>query len=315
MVINHDDPHHRAELVGGVPERVVRMMKCLSVFTGLLLFGATLCAQENPRVAKPLPDIASLLRDIDARQKEMDKIQKDYIYKEDSQEEELDKDNKVKKTTLEQHEIFYIGKQEISRLLRKDGRDLTPDEANKEKERVDKEVEKAKKRQADKEANDKPDKDDINVETFLRICNFTNPRREVRNGRDTIVFDFSGKPDAKTNGMAQNAVKKVAGTLWVDELGRAVTRMEVHFADSFKIGGGLVASIHKGSWLVVEQGLVNEEVWLPTAVEATFTGRVLLLKGFNQHAVNHYSDYRKFRSKTSVTLAEPEPAKEPTKDK
>src|SRR6185312_14842265 len=138
--------------------------------------------------------IASLLRDIDARQKEMDKIQKDYIYKEDSQEEELDKDNKVKKTTLEQHEIF--------RLLRKDGRDLTPDEANKEKERVDKEVEKAKKRQAEKEASDKQDKDDINVETFLRICNFTNPRREVRNGRDTIVFDFSGKPDAKTNGMA-----------------------------------------------------------------------------------------------------------------
>lgn len=228
-----------------------------------LLAGVVACgAQTAPAPdAKRLPDIASLLRDVDAKQKEMDKIQKDYIYKEDSKEEDLDKDNNVKKTTLEQHEIFYIGTQEISRLLQKDGKDLSPDEARKEKERVDKEIEKAKK----KEAKDGPDKDDINVETFLRICDFTNPRREVRNGRDTIVFDFQGKPDAKTNGIAQNVVKKVAGTLWVDESSRAVARMEVHFADTFKIGGGLLASVQKGSWLIVDQGLVNDEVWLPTS--------------------------------------------------
>ena len=273
-----------------------------------LLAGVVACgAQTAPAPdAKRLPDIASLLRDVDAKQKEMDKIQKDYIYKEDSKEEDLDKDNNVKKTTLEQHEIFYIGTQEISRLLQKDGKDLSPDEARKEKERVDKEIEKAKK----KEAKDGPDKDDINVETFLRICDFTNPRREVRNGRDTIVFDFQGKPDAKTNGIAQNVVKKVAGTLWVDESSRAVARMEVHFADTFKMGGGLLASIQKGSWLIVDQGLVNDEVWLPTSTEAMFTGRVLLFKGFHARSTSRYSDYRKFRSKTSITLAEPDAKKE-----
>jgi hypothetical protein len=263
-------------------------------------------AQTPTTDAKPLPDIASLLRDIDARQKEMGKVQKDYIYKEDSRNEELDGENKVKKTTTEQREIFYIGKHEISRLLQKDGHDLTPEEAKKEEERVEKETEKANK----KEAKDEPDKDDINVETFLRICDFTNPRREVRNGRDTIVFDFHGKPDAKTNGIGQSAVKKLAGTLWVDEVGRAVTRMDVHFIDTFKIGGGLLASIHQGSWVILEQGLVNNELWLPTSVEANFTGRLLLFKGFRAHEVNHYGDYRKFRTKTSVTLAEPAPAKD-----
>ncbi len=267
----------------------------------LLLCVSMCCAQAAPNDAKPLPDVATLLHDVEARQKEMDKIQKDYIYKEDSKEEELDKDDSVKKTNVEQHEIFYVGKHEITRLLQKDGHDLTPEEARKEQERVDKEIERAKK----KEAKEDPNKDDISVETFLRICDFTDPRREVRNGRDTIVFDFHGKPDAKTNGIGQNAVKKVAGTLWVDEAGRAVTRLEVHFTDTFKVGGGLVASIQKGSWLIIDQGLVNNELWLPTSVEANFTGRVLLFKGFRDHQINHYSDYRKFRAKTSITLADP----------
>jgi hypothetical protein len=278
--------------------------------TSRVLFSLLLCslashAQTTPAGTKPLPDIASLLHDVDARQKEMDKIQKDYIYKEDSKEEELDKDNNVKKTTVEQHEIFYVGKHEISRLLQRDGHELSTDEAKKEQERVDKEIEKAKK----KEAKDDRDKDDLSVETFLRICDFTNPRREVRNGRDTIVFDFHGKPDAKTSGIAQNIVKKVAGTLWVDEAGRAVTRLEVHFADSFKMGGGLLASIQKGSWLTLDQGLVNDELWLPTSMEALFTGRMLLFKGFHQHQATHYSEYRKFRSKSSITLAEPDATK------
>lgn len=270
---------------------------------GLLVFlFIALCAgAQTAAPAKSLPEIGPLLRDVEARQKELDKIQHNYIYKEDERDEELDKDNKVKKTTWEEREIFYIGKTEITRLLRKDGKDLNPDEARKEQERMDKNIEKAKK----KEAKDEPDKDDISVETFLKICRFTNPRREMRNGRSTIVFDFSGNPDEKAHGMGQTAIKKLAGTLWVDEDGRAVTRLEAHFEDAFKVGGGLLASLQKGSRFVFEQQLVNDEVWLPTFAEATISARVLVFKTFHEHAVSHFSDYRKFRTKTNVTVADP----------
>jgi hypothetical protein len=276
-------------------------MKLLTFLFACLTASAA-AQQPAAPAAKPLPDIATLLRDVESHQKELDTIKHNYIFKEDSHEEELGGDDKIKKTVWEEREIFYIGKQEISRLLRKDGHNLTADEAEKEKERVDKKIEKAKKKEtADEQKKD----DDITVDTFLRICKFTNPRRESRNGRDAIVFDFSGNPDEKAHGLGQTAIKKLAGTLWVDETGRAVSRLEAHFEDSFKVGGGLLASLQKGSWFVFEQQLVNDEVWLPTSAEASMNGRVLLFKSFHGHYLSRFSDYRKFRSKTNITLAEP----------
>ena len=116
---------------------------------------------------------------------------------------------------------------------------------------------------------------------------------------------FSGNPDEKAHGLEQNAIKKLAGTLWVDEQGRAVTRLEAHFEDSFKVGAGLLASLQKGSWFVFEQQLVNDEVWLPTFAEATVNARVLVFKSFHEHDVSRFSDYRKFRTKTNITVADP----------
>ncbi len=137
---------------------------------------------------------------------------------------------------------------------------------------------------------------EISVSRLLAIMKVSNPRRISLNGRDTIAFDFTGDPHAKTHGMAEDFSKKIGGTLWVDEKDREVSRMEVHVDDNFHVGGGLVASIQKGTTFKFEQALVNHELWLPTAAEIHLGARVLLFKGYREDIHVRNSDYQKFHA-------------------
>ena len=70
-----------------------------------------------------------------------------------------------------------------------------------------------------------------------------------------------------------------------------------------KIGGGLVASVQKGSAFAFEQSKINDEVWLPAKVRVRMDGR-LLMKHFNLAAETTWSDYRKFQVDSRVITGE-----------
>src|SRR5882757_6368204 len=83
-------------------------------------------ALSGPAVEKPLPDIPTLFRDVETHQKELENIRKDYMFRVVEQEDELDSDGHVKHSKTEEREVFYVGRRHISRLLSKDGVELTP---------------------------------------------------------------------------------------------------------------------------------------------------------------------------------------------
>ena len=97
-------------------------------------------------------------------------------------------------------------------------------------------------------------------------------------GDPTIVFDFVGRKDAKTHGLAEDASKKLQGTIWIDEADRQVAHLEVSFDDNFRLVGGILATVQKGSSFRFDQAKVNGEIWLPTGAEGTVQARLLLLK-------------------------------------
>ncbi|MCU1284960.1 MAG: hypothetical protein JWO13_1310 [Acidobacteriales bacterium] len=255
--------------------------------------------------AAPIPDIASLFKDVEAHQRQIRSLRRKYMFREVQTEDELDGNGQVKHSQTEEREVFFIGRSSVSRLIKKDGVELTASEQKKEQQRVDKVIEERKKREVKREKNEeegKQSENEITLDTFLRIAKFENPRRISFKGRNALVFDFSGDPDAKTHGMAENTVKKVAGTVWVDEADREVIRMEVKLNEPFKIAGGLLATIQKGTTFTYEQALINGEIWLPTYVESNVTARVMLFKGLRQHSIAHYSDYRKFQVATKMEV-------------
>jgi len=70
----------------------------------------------------------------------------------------------------------------------------------------------------------------------------------------------------------------------------------------------VLANLQKGTSFVFEQAFVNNEVWLPTYMEAHVGVRVLLVKGFKVNVVTRYSDYKKFNVETLSTIAKPKGA-------
>ncbi len=176
--------------------------------------------------------------------------------------------------------------------MKKEGKPLNDHDQQKEQERVNKLVEKAEKVPTG-EPLEGPNTT-VSVTHLLEIMQVSNPRRENFRGRPTIVFDFAGRRDAKTHGIAEDASKKIAGTLWVDERDHQVARMEAHFTDNFHVGGGLLANVQKGSSFYFDQAQVNGEIWFPTAAEGHIEARVLLLKGVREHVVERDFDYKRF---------------------
>ncbi len=110
-------------------------------------------------------------------------------------------------------------------MVKKDGQPLSEHEQKKETERVTKLVEKAEKTPREQPLEGQT----ISVSRLLEIMEVRNPRREIYHGRPSIIFDFIGRKNAKTHGLAEDASKKLQGTLWIDEANRQVVHLGSEF--------------------------------------------------------------------------------------
>jgi hypothetical protein len=261
-------------------------VRCISGW-GAMPVGITWAATEP--VA--LPDAATMLREVEAHQKQLDKIRENYTFRAVQTTRQLDSSRNTKKVETEEHEVFFVNGHQVEKLARKDGKDLTPDQARKEQDRVNKEVVKFS-----QPGSAHPDKDDITVARLLEIVTFSRPRRVSLNGRSTIVFDFAGDEHAKTHGRNEDALKKVSGTVWIDEADHEVSRMSATLDENYHIGFGLLASVAKGSNLVFDQALIRNEAWLPTAIAMHLQARALLVAGFRADIDIRFDQYRKFQT-------------------
>src|SRR5216684_456679 len=269
-----------------------------------------------------LPDLKALFKEIDDNQKAIDKLRENYAGSQSEDETEFEGDGRVKKHEVSEYTFFYLNGDEITTLVKKDGKPLNEAEQKKENEKTQKRIEEHQKRAAKKEAKEekakeegKSDKEDEpGIEIFLRACQFVNPRRERFRGQDVLVFDFEPNPGFKPHKLVEKLAQKLAGVVWVDEKAHDVARLEAYFTGDMKIAGGLLANLQKGTSFVYEQAFVNNEVWLPTYVEAHFGARFLLVKGFKGSVVTRYSDYKRFNVETLSTIAKPKGAAEAPAD-
>jgi hypothetical protein len=238
----------------------------------------------------PLPDIHQLMNEVHDHQRALDKVRENYTYSSTQTTQEIDPKGQVKKTEVFEFEKFFVNGHLIARKVKKDGQPLSEHDQQKETERVTKLVEKAQ-----NTASDQPlEGQQISLSRILDIMEVRNPRRENYRGRPAIVFDFIGKKDVKTHGLAEDVSKKIQGTVWIDEADRVVAHLEASFNDNFRVGGGLLATIEKGSNLHFDQAPVNGEIWLPTGGEANMQARLLLLKGIHEHNVERDYNFQRF---------------------
>lgn len=245
--------------------------------------------------AAPVPDAAALLTKVQENQKVIDALVEQYACRKSVQELEVNKDGSFRNGALKEYEVFYLGGQEIDRLVAQDGKPISAAKQQEQSARVEKKVrdflkkkEKQEKRAARGEKEEEP-----GISTFLRVSRFTNPRRVEFRGEDVVAFDFEPLPGYHPKTRLEKVLQGLVGTAWVDDRAKEIVKLEAHFARSLKFGGFL-ASVKPGSAFVFEQTLVNDEVWLPSYAEVHVSGRILF-KGLKVDQIIRYSDYKKFR--------------------
>ncbi len=215
-----------------------------------------------PDTRAPLPDARGLLLDVERNEKRMEALRKDYTYHVHMVQEELHKDGGVKKAEVTDSESLTINGIRVNRVVARNSKPLTSDEQVKENERLDKEAAKAHDRRS--KATEKGDETDdrgnpiLSVTRVLELGTFSNERRENLNGRSVLVLDYAGDPQAKTRSAVESVMRDLVGTVWVDEADHVLVRSQGHFLNDFKIGGGLVADIHKGTHFAFDATRVSE---------------------------------------------------------
>jgi hypothetical protein len=276
----------------------------------LLVIGAALGgpAQTSPapaNAAAPIPDVPTLMEQVRAHQRQLDAVQENYTFHEIDAIDTLNKDGSVKKTETETYEIFYVNSHEVRRQIQKNGKDLDADQQKKEQERVTKYVEKAQQTPPGQSPNGEIV---ISVSKILAVVRVSSPRRELVDNRPTLTFDFTGDPHAKAHGVAEEAAKRMSGTVWIDEQDRQVRRMVAKLDENLHVGFGMV-SLSKGSHLTFDQKLVNNELWLPTSAEVFVSAHAFGVIGERADVHVTDKDYQRFHAEAvqqaGATVASP----------
>lgn len=275
----------------------IRRRLCAAALA-VLLAPALGGAQPNSPAAReaastaPIPDVPALMEQVRAHQRQMDAIQENYTFREDDLTQTLDKRGKVKKTESQAYEVFFVNTHEVRRLIAKDGKPLDAGQQQKEQDRVMKAIGKAQQTPPGQAPSGEVV---ISVSRILAVVKVSAPRRVLMDGRPTLTFTFTGDPHAHAHGLAEEAARKMSGSVWIDEKDLQVRRMTAQLDENFHVGFGMV-SLSKGSNLVFDQKLVNNELWLPTSAVVYLSAHAFGVFGTRAEVHVTDSDYKKFHA-------------------
>lgn len=242
------------------------------LITALIIVSATAAAQ-NPAPNAPLPNPNDLLKRAIAYQQKLADQRERYSCRVIDQVTETDSKGNVKKTTTTVKELFFVNGIPIERLLSKNGKDLTPDEVKKQDERVMKEAVKYSNQST---ATKETDKQVQQLQDFLSAMMLANGRRRIENGRSILDYDIVPNPKFQAKNLNQRVATVMQGTMSIDEPTGVPTDLNIKSVADLKIGGGILANVHKGLWIHVHNHAEPDGVWLTDIAEGSGDMRAAL---------------------------------------
>lgn len=240
---------------------------------GLGLAGGLLCSAQTPAANTPLPSPSQLLQRALDNQRKVASERERYECRVTDQVIQTDKNGKVKKNETEVNDLFFVNGIPIERTLQKDGHALSSDAAKKESERVMKETLKYANAAA---AKKQADKNEQQVEDILAAMMLTNGHRRFVNGRSVLDYNVVPNPRFQAKDLTQHVATVMQGKLSVDERSGVIIDFNVKSVADVKVGGGLVANLHKGFWLHVHNHAEPDGVWLNDLAEGSGDARAAL---------------------------------------
>ncbi len=215
-------------------------------------------------LAAPLPNAAVIRQRVLDNLKAMKAEQERYLCHMTRNGERTNKHGNIQKKWILTFDMFFVNGREIDELTAKDGKALDAGQQKKESERTQKEIAKDsdEKNVAKEEAEDEKQ-----IDILLHALRYTNGHRQLLNGRSTLFYDLSGDPSFHPKNVQETFLHNMTGTTQVDEATGQLVDLNVQLDHDVKIGGGLVANVHKGFWLHLHQTRQPDGVWINALAE------------------------------------------------
>ena len=273
---------------------------------------------EQPRPENPKLDLTpdangalsqeqmqQLFRVVADKDIDNDKRLRDYTYIERDVQNRLDGKGQVKSTETKTYQVMEIYGEQINRLIQKDDKPLSEKDAAKEEKKVQKVIDKRRNESASdrRKREEKEEKDREDGRKFVRevadAYNFKLVGTELVGGREAWVIDGEPRPDFVPHMKESKFLSKFRGRVWVDKNDLQLAKMDIEVIDTVSLGW-VLARIHKGTHVMLEQARVNDEVWLPRHLSFKLDARIALFKGYNVDGDQTFRDYKKFRTSTKI---------------
>jgi hypothetical protein len=246
-----------------------------------------------------------LFRVVADKDQENQKLERDYTYIERDVDHKLDGNGQAKSTEVKTYEILELYGEQVQRLIAKNDQPLDSKEAAKEEDKIQKIIDKRQNeseadRQKRREKEQKEREEDRKfVSEVADAYNFTLVGTDKLDGRDAWVIDAEPRPGFVPHMKDSKFLSKFHGRVWIDKDDLQLAKLDVEAIDTVSIGW-VVARVHKGTRVMLEQTRVNDEVWLPQHVTFKVDARVALFKGYKLDGEQTYRDYRKFRTSAKI---------------
>ena len=131
------------------------------------------------------------------------------------------------------------------------------------------------------------------IDDVVATIEFSVDRRELMQGRDTIVVAFAPRAIARPTTDEGRMAKSFRGHLWVDEVLREVVRVEATAIDTLSYGLGMVARLNRGAKVVLTREQIAAGAWQPTSIRFIGEGRAMLFRKLRVDHVIEWFDYRR----------------------
>jgi hypothetical protein len=255
----------------------------------------------------PTEQIRELLRRVGEKDIENDKRQRDYTYIEREETHQLDGHGQVKKTESRTSDVLEVYGEQVEKLTAKDDKPLPEKDAAKEEKRIQAIIDK-RKNESEADRRKRLEKEEKSREEgrkfVLEIADAFNFRllgSEDVGGREAWVLEGEPRPGYEAKQRDAKMLSKFKGRIWIDKADAQWVKLDVTAIDTISFGV-VLARIHKGARIMVEQTRVNDEVWLPRLAQFRLDARVALFKDYNVDVEQTFRDYKKFRTDTKITV-------------
>jgi hypothetical protein len=264
---------------------------------GLALIACSVASAQSPKAADPKEIIR---KSVDHDLVNFERL-KNYTYTERDDARAYDKRGKLAKSDIETYDILILGGRDYARLIQRDDKPLPENEARKEQQKMDKEVDKREHESAADKA--KIDKERQEERKFLsevpEAFHYKLLGEETVSGKPAWVIGAEPNPEYHPEGRVAKIVTKLRGKIWVDQGEYQWVKVDAEVIGTLSFGFHML-QVEPGATVHFEQTRVNDEIWLPANAKIYANARLLLLKQMHSEIDIAFRDYKKFQADSHV---------------